>query len=570
MTKQYNRDLERVRVQLLFQQNGVTQASALVIASLYVYAFKDIVPQNQMIWWCAVFVAVLCVRIFFSIQFIKFFIAGKREFDPIFWERAFVVGVFISGLTWAAAGSFLLPTQSFAHEVMMGFVLAGITSGASVAYSTSLLSAQVFLVSSVLPYIIRLVPIDTNLHHSMAGMTTCYLIIYCVLASRINNYAVSSLKLGFEKDILLNEATKNKERLDEAQKISHVGNTVLGLETNEMFWSDEVFRIFDLEPQSLAPSFDQFCSFIHPEEREDFKNDFKNVMQTGAVVEGDRKIITKLGNSKYIFSRAIAELDRFGRVQKVNGVIFDITERKKTENAIAQSFKMSALGEMAGGMAHEINSPLAAVAMASAQLKELILSDNFEKQRASKVAERIETIAARIAKIIKSLRTFSRNGDSDAFERVEIKSIVNDAMGLFNEKSKLSGVEIICEIPNGLELECRRVQICQVMFNLLTNAFDAVKDLSEKWIRVSIKETIDTFEIFIVDSGSGIKENIQNKIMQPFFTTKEAGKGMGLGLSVSKGIIETHHGRLELDIASTNTSFTITLPKNQAQKKSAA
>jgi signal transduction histidine kinase len=104
------------------------------------------------------------------------------------------------------------------------------------------------------------------------------------------------------------------------------------------------------------------------------------------------------------------------------------------------------------------------------------------------------------------------------------------------------------------------VQIAQVLLNLIRNSCDAIERGAEKWIRIAVTRLPDSIEISVSDSGRGIPENVREKIFQPFFTTKEVGRGTGLGLSVSKGIVEAHGGTITLDTKSTHTRFVVTLP----------
>ncbi|MBY0315470.1 MAG: GHKL domain-containing protein [Bdellovibrionales bacterium] len=119
------------------------------------------------------------------------------------------------------------------------------------------------------------------------------------------------------------------------------------------------------------------------------------------------------------------------------------------------------------------------------------------------------------------------------------------------------------ETSGDIKIQCRSVEISQVFLNLLDNAFDAIHQLEEKWVRVELRDLDESIEMSFTDSGWGIPECLKDKIMQPFFTTKEVGKGTGLGLSIAHGIIEAHQGQLFLDSTSTHTRFAVRLPKQQ-------
>ncbi len=234
-------------------------------------------------------------------------------------------------------------------------------------------------------------------------------------------------------------------------------------------------------------------------------------------------------------------------------------ETEVAHQQLIYSSKMSSLGEMAGGVAHEINNPLAIIVGKASRLKRIFSREQWtadEKIKILKDTEDIIDTSERIAKIISGLKTFSRNADKDPFVLTEIKSLVNDSLALCQEKFKHLSVELIVGVIPDLTIECRPTQISQVLINLLNNALDAVTQLPEKWVRLDISEVAPHHVRFTVrDSGLGIPEEVLNKLMQPFFTTKDVGKGTGLGLSISKGIAEAHQGTLRYDSSSKNTSF---------------
>jgi C4-dicarboxylate-specific signal transduction histidine kinase len=235
------------------------------------------------------------------------------------------------------------------------------------------------------------------------------------------------------------------------------------------------------------------------------------------------------------------------------------------EVKLVNSAKMSALGEMAGGIAHEINTPLGTIGMVGDQIDELIAEDPIDKKMIHEMTQVISGTVQRIGGIIRGLRTFSRDVSQDRFEPIPLKRILEDTLGLCREKLKHGNVQISCDlIPDDLKVYCRAVQISQVLLNLINNACDAILPLPEKWIKVEAKKDGDFAEVFITDSGNGIPEEVRNKIFQPFFTTKDIGKGTGLGLSISRGIVDAHRGSMTLDSQCENTRFILRLPTNQA------
>ncbi len=235
------------------------------------------------------------------------------------------------------------------------------------------------------------------------------------------------------------------------------------------------------------------------------------------------------------------------------------------QELLVHASKMTALGEMASGIAHEINNPLTIIEAKARKILRLIRDNQFSSIQGNESLEKILTTSGRIAKIIRGLRTFSRNAENDPFALAEIKTLIEDILPLCLERFKLNGIKLVVGPIPELSFECRITQIEQVLLNLLNNAHDAVEDLEDKWIQVDFLVTQDSLQVSVIDSGLGILSEIAQKLMQPFFTTKEIGKGTGLGLSISKGIIEGHHGRLWYDSSRKNTCFVIALPIRQSK-----
>jgi signal transduction histidine kinase len=227
--------------------------------------------------------------------------------------------------------------------------------------------------------------------------------------------------------------------------------------------------------------------------------------------------------------------------------------------------KMSALGEMAGGIAHEINNPLAIIHAYSNQILDLLDDELMDKDQIRKRASKIESTAMRIAKIISGLRAFSRDGSSDKPQLVSVEKLVNETLDFCRERFVSHGIDLLIEpMPEGLSFECRETEISQVLLNLLNNAHDAVEQLVEKWVRIEVKRDLNGYIVIrVVDSGNGISPEIREKLFQPFFTTKEVGRGTGLGLSVSQGIVKGHKGELIIDGLSAHTCFVLRLPESQ-------
>lgn len=240
--------------------------------------------------------------------------------------------------------------------------------------------------------------------------------------------------------------------------------------------------------------------------------------------------------------------------------IFIITNRKQ-QAQLAQSYKMASLGEMASGIAHEINNPVSIISGKIRLLTQSINQNNFSKEQVLSELEKINQTASRITKIVKGMRSYSRHVLDDPMTDVSMASLIDNVLTLSGERLKNNQIQIDVLLPaQEVIVHCHETQIMQVVLNLLGNSYDAIINLAEKWIKVELQKNENFIELSVTDSGLGIPEEVAKKIMQPFFTTKEVGQGTGLGLSISKGIIESHRGQFWYDSESRNTRFVIRLP----------
>ena len=260
----------------------------------------------------------------------------------------------------------------------------------------------------------------------------------------------------------------------------------------------------------------------------------------------------------------------------------EIVERKRAEHTIIEqqaklmaASRMTVLGEMAGGLAHEINTPLGSILLGFQLLKRI-----FEKGRATpEILDRqfgqIEAAIQRITRIISGLKAFAREPDDRPPEVLSLKRIFSDAFVLCSARFKNRGITLavdplLADWPDTWRVRGNAQDLTNVIIHLLNNSLDAVADLQQSWVGVEVRQVKNAgavgefFEIAVVDSGRPIPSEVAEKIMQPFFSTKGLGHGVGLGLATSKGIVENHGGKLWLDRSSPRTRFVFMLPSEAA------
>lgn len=239
--------------------------------------------------------------------------------------------------------------------------------------------------------------------------------------------------------------------------------------------------------------------------------------------------------------------------------IQDQYERQRAQ--LFSMSKLSALGKMAGGIAHEINNPLAIIS-GSATFAETLLK-KFPSKANSKLLRSLKKVndtVERISKIVRGMQQLLHDENNIDKEEHSFSQVLDMTLALCTEKAKYQSVELKASVDKNIKVRCNATQISQLLLNLVNNAIDEVEGREDAWIRVNVffKDSYVVCEVR--DSGSGIPAACRERIFEPFFTTKEIGKGVGLGLSVSHMIASKHGGRLYYDESSKNTCFVLELP----------
>lgn len=269
------------------------------------------------------------------------------------------------------------------------------------------------------------------------------------------------------------------------------------------------------------------------------------------------------GEIRHIESSIIPK-KREGKIIGYRGVSRDITERQKMQEQVAENQRLASLGEMAAGIAHEINNPISGVITYAELLKDELMPNSELHTFSSEIVKE----GNRIAKIVKNLLAFARKEEVEKSPN-DIEEIINDSLNLFRANMKKHGVIIQKDIPEHLQyIKCSKHQIQQIFINLLSNAIFALNEKypnieeMDKIVEIKIREHRDFLRVEFKDHGMGMKKDTMKRIFEPFFTTKRPDFGTGLGLSVSYGIIKDHNGQIRVESELGKwTRFTIDLPK---------
>jgi signal transduction histidine kinase len=244
---------------------------------------------------------------------------------------------------------------------------------------------------------------------------------------------------------------------------------------------------------------------------------------------------------------------------EVLAIIRDVTDEREMQESLYLTDRLASVGEMAAGIAHELNNPLTGVVALSQLLLESGVPDNMKED-----LETIRKEGQRAANIVKNLLSFARS-HTTSIQSIDVNTIISEVLNLRGYEHKASNIEVVTHFsPNLPEIMADRFQIQQVFLNIILNAEQAMKELDRLGNLTVTTERLNGFiRISFADNGPGIPPEIMNRIFDPFFTTKEVGKGTGLGLSISYGIITNQGGKIYAQSEpGKGATFIIELPVN--------
>jgi PAS domain S-box-containing protein len=360
------------------------------------------------------------------------------------------------------------------------------------------------------------------------------------------------------------EALRHSEReLSIAQKIGKMGNWVYDIETDQLWWSEEVYRIFGLYPKEFEASYQAFLNKIHPEDREFVDNTNKKILDNKRTYSIDHRILLPDGTTRIVHQECKVFYNDQKKPQKLRGIIQDITERKLAEEKLKtyqeqllHAEKLSSIGKLSASIAHEINNPLFGIRNVLERTRMCVPLEEADERFIDMAISETD----RIAKLTRRLNKFfspTREGKSP----VQINLILEEIILLVQKELDDRSIRLKIHYKDTLpEVSAVPDQIKQVALNLLQNAMDAIPETGGE---ISLSTYLQDSHVCIkvIDNGIGMDEETRKDIFEPFFTTKSKEEGTGLGLWVTHSIVQSHGGIIEVDTQSgKGTSFTVSLP----------
>ena len=420
------------------------------------------------------------------------------------------------------------------------------------------MAAAHFTPSGMLTDLSRAISISTLGTAGIAAVTFIVLGLALLTSWVDRRFAAQTLELQEEK------LQRSEAYLAEAQRLSHTGSFGWRVSTGEIKWSEETFRIFQYD-RTTIPTLERVLQRVHPEDVASVKQTIERASQEGKDFDFEHRLLMPDGSVEHLHVVAHALSDESGNVEFA-GAVMDVTERKRAEEALRQAqadlahvSRVTTMGELTASIAHEVNQPLTAVVNNANACISLLDSaptspgeggpsgtPNFEEVREA-LAEIIED-ANRAGAVTMRVRQLARRAPGEK-SLLDLRDIVTDVLILARSELFARCVSIHTDLPEDLpSVSGDRVQLQQVLLNLIVNGMDAMNTVQESK-RVLIicgrHETRDGKSealLSVQDAGTGFKPQEKDRLFEAFYTTKP--QGMGMGLAISRSIIEAHRGRL--------------------------
>jgi NO-binding membrane sensor protein with MHYT domain/signal transduction histidine kinase len=357
--------------------------------------------------------------------------------------------------------------------------------------------------------------------------------------------------------------------LSEAQRLSHTGSFGWRVSTGDIIWSEESFRIFQYD-RTTKPTVELILQRFHPEDAALVQQTIERAAQDGKDFDFEHRLLMPDGSVKYVHVVAHALNDVSGSVEFV-GAVMDVTERKRAEEErerlrqaqadLAHINRVTTMGELTASLAHEVNQPIAAAVTNANTCLRWLTRDHPDVEEARAAAMRIVKDGTRAAEIIKRIRLLFKKGTSER-ELVDVNEVIREMIVLLRGEAMRYSIQVRTELEADTPwVMADRVQLQQVLMNLIVNSIDAMKDADgtrELAIKSQRAETNQVL-VSVSDTGAGLPAQQSAQIFNAFFTTKPHGTGMGL--SISRSIVESHGGRLwAAENSPRGASFQFTLP----------
>ena len=374
--------------------------------------------------------------------------------------------------------------------------------------------------------------------------------------------------LRSETDRALNESLVKEARLKEAEHIAHLGHWELDLASNRLTWSDEIYHIFGLDKATFEASYEAFLDTIHPDDRDYVNEQYTCAVANQSPYDIEHRIIRRNdGAVRWVHEHCEHLLNDQGQIVLSRGTVQDITRQRELQLAAREHLEAASwlqrqqtANELATLLAHELNQPLAAIATFAEASRQLILRPPLDQGKLAANLDRISQQALRAGDTIRHLRAFISRGQIDPVP-MDLKAVIRSACDLMAPKARSAGIKLEMILNKKVPLVMGvDVHVEQVLLNLLRNAYDAIHDAGMDCgtISVELQQLKDIARVTVRDTGPGIDPVGAARLFEPLSSTKDY--GLGVGLRISRSLIEAHGGRLWVEPHAPGAIFHFELP----------
>jgi NO-binding membrane sensor protein with MHYT domain/nitrogen-specific signal transduction histidine kinase len=535
---------------------------SLIAAILASVVALEVVSRQKMGWFRALAGSVLMGAGIAGMHYIG--MAAMRlpamcQFDSFLVVLSVVFAVLISLAALWITFHFRDEKTGIGWEKLAGAVVMG--AAIPVMHYTGMAAAN-FTPSGMPTDLSHAVSISTLGTGGIAAVTFIVLGLALLTSWVDRRFATQTLEVQEEK------LQQTEAYLSEAQRLSHTGSFGWRVSTGDIIWSEESFRIFQYD-RTTKPTVELILRRVHPEDAALVQQTIERAAQGGKDFEHEYRLVMSNGSIKHVHVVAHALNDVSGSVEFV-GAVMDVTERKRAEEErerlrqvhedLARVNRVTTMGELTASLAHEVNQPIAgAITNANACLRWLAGDiPNLEEARAA--ARRIVKDGTRAAEIISRIRLLFKKGTPER-ELVDVNEVIREMIDLMRSEATQYSISVRTELTADLpRVMGDRVQLQQVLMNLILNGIEAMKDVvGTRELALKSQQT-ETEQLLVTvrDTGKGLPQQ-RDQIFDAFFTTKP--QGLGMGLSISRSIVESHGGRLwTADNSPRGATFSLTLP----------
>jgi|GEM_PF-1595076 len=532
-----------------------TTAVVVSIIILYIVLFNSIDSMVLNLWFISS-VLITLARFYTAYYYEK----NKELWSIEVWEKTFLIGVVLGSLIWAVLPFFVFESKNVLEHAMLMFVIAGITAGSIASLSAYHIALKLFIILTLIPYVAKLVTLEENIYHYLGLLVLLYLFMLIEIAQKFYINYINYLQSK-------QEAALSNQNLEFANQAFY---DVLGSLDADVILLDSKLNIIKHTDGTLDDFFEisKYKNFSDIDmdrlaiELPNISQDIEEALLHNRSVGYD---IEYHGDNYYLTIKPInLSIDRDKELQEGVVISFvDTTELIRKDRILFQHSKMASMGEMIGNIAHQWNQPLTALSnkVSDVYIKYQLKEIN-DKAMESFIADSSQLIQ-KMSDTINDFKNFFK--PNKAKTKFLVSSVIHESIALTQDSFENSDIEVRYYKNEDYIMETYKNELIQVLVNLLNNAIDAinVNRIDAGYVEISSTLEGNCSIITVVDNGGGIDPSTIDRVFEPYFSTKFQDDGTGLGLYMSKMIIEdSMHGKISLQNHEDGVLATITIEQN--------